>query len=115
MSWAQGELKMSRLSIRPRPLDFNKKLPIVKSVKDFEDDIDTPTNTRNSQILRLAAEATDTEVVSLYWNLVLLVQFCLVLFVVVYVWFLLCLTFAFTSMNKVLPKDKCVFVGLLCC
>nr|GLL49133.1 uncharacterized protein LOC109172259 [Ipomoea trifida]GMD98617.1 enhancer of polycomb-like protein 1 [Ipomoea batatas]GME11638.1 enhancer of polycomb-like protein 1 [Ipomoea batatas] len=53
---------MSRLSIRPRPLDFNKKLPIVKSVKDFEDDIDTPTNTRNSQILRLQAEATDTEV-----------------------------------------------------
>ncbi|RAL53496.1 hypothetical protein DM860_007168 [Cuscuta australis] len=53
---------MSRLSIRPRPLDFNKKLPIVKSVKDFEDDIDTPTTTRNSQILRLAAEATDTEV-----------------------------------------------------
>lgn len=51
---------MSRLSFRPRPLDIHKKLPIVKSVKDFEDD-DTPTSTRNSQILRLAAEA-DTEV-----------------------------------------------------
>ncbi|XP_051132578.1 uncharacterized protein LOC127252447 [Andrographis paniculata] len=51
---------MSRLSFRPRPLDINKKLPIVKSVKDFEDD-EVPTSTRNSQILRLAAEA-DTEV-----------------------------------------------------
>ncbi|XP_019176963.1 PREDICTED: uncharacterized protein LOC109172259 [Ipomoea nil] len=53
---------MSRLSIRPRPLDFNKKLPIIKSVKDFDDDIDTATNTRNSQFLRLAAEAPDPEV-----------------------------------------------------
>ncbi|XP_027158493.1 uncharacterized protein LOC113760122 [Coffea eugenioides] len=51
---------MSRLSFRPRPLDIHKKLPIVKSVKDFEDD-DTPTTTRNSQILRFAAEA-DIEV-----------------------------------------------------
>lgn len=51
---------MTRLSFRPRPLDINKKLPIVKSVKDFEDD-DVPTSTRNSQILRLAAEA-DNEV-----------------------------------------------------
>ncbi|KAK6121289.1 hypothetical protein DH2020_044992 [Rehmannia glutinosa] len=51
---------MSRLSFRPRPLDINKKLPIVKSVKDFEDD-EVPTSTRNSQILRLAAEA-DNEV-----------------------------------------------------
>ncbi|KAI3445515.1 hypothetical protein Pfo_002180 [Paulownia fortunei] len=51
---------MSRLSFRPRPLDINKKLPIVKSVKDFEDD-EIPTSTRNSQILRLAAEA-DNEV-----------------------------------------------------
>ncbi|KAL0387286.1 UNVERIFIED_CONTAM: hypothetical protein Sradi_2610400 [Sesamum radiatum] len=47
---------MSRLSFRPRPLDFNKKLPIIKSIKDFEDD-EVPTSTRNSQILRLAAEA----------------------------------------------------------
>ncbi|XP_077237436.1 uncharacterized protein LOC143879134 [Tasmannia lanceolata] len=51
---------MSRLSFRPRPLDIHKKLPIVKSVKDFEDD-ETTTSTRNSQILRLAAEA-DNEV-----------------------------------------------------
>ncbi|KAH6772614.1 Enhancer of polycomb-like transcription factor protein [Perilla frutescens var. frutescens] len=51
---------MTRLSFRPRPLDINKKLPIVKSVKEFEDD-DVPTSTRNSQILRLAAEA-DNEV-----------------------------------------------------
>lgn len=51
---------MSRLSIRPRPLDIHKKLPIVKSVKDFEDE-DIPTSTRNSQILRLAVEA-ETEV-----------------------------------------------------
>lgn len=54
---------MTRLSFRPRPLDINKKLPIVKSVKDFEDD-DVPTSTRNSQILRLAAEA-DNEVSNL--------------------------------------------------
>lgn len=46
---------MSRLSFRPRPLDIHKKLPIIKSVKDFEDD-DTPTSTR-THILRLAAEA----------------------------------------------------------
>ncbi|KAG6408641.1 hypothetical protein SASPL_131659 [Salvia splendens] len=51
---------MTRLSFRPRPLDINKKLPIVKSFKDFEDD-DVPTSTRNSQILRLATEA-DNEV-----------------------------------------------------
>ncbi|KAK9293160.1 hypothetical protein L1049_021147 [Liquidambar formosana] len=51
---------MSRLSFRPRPLDIHKKLPIVKSIKDFEDD-ETPTSTRNAQILRLAAEA-ETEV-----------------------------------------------------
>ncbi|KAL3814585.1 hypothetical protein ACJIZ3_015853 [Penstemon smallii] len=51
---------MSRLSFRPRPLDIHKKLPIVKSVKDFEDD-EVPSSTRNSQILRLAAEA-DNEV-----------------------------------------------------
>ncbi|KVH96155.1 Enhancer of polycomb-like, N-terminal [Cynara cardunculus var. scolymus] len=46
---------MSRLSFRPRPLDYNKKLPIVKSIKDFEDD-ETPTSTR-TQMLRLVAEA----------------------------------------------------------
>ncbi|KAI3720228.1 hypothetical protein L6452_21141 [Arctium lappa] len=46
---------MSRLSFRPRPLDFHKKLPILKSIKDFEDD-DTPTSTR-TQMLRLVAEA----------------------------------------------------------
>ncbi|PSS21656.1 Enhancer of polycomb like [Actinidia chinensis var. chinensis] len=51
---------MSRLSFRPRPLDIHKKLPIVKSVKDFEDE-ETPTSTRNLQIQRLAAEA-DNEV-----------------------------------------------------
>ncbi|KAL7610795.1 uncharacterized protein LOC111879101 [Lactuca sativa] len=52
---------MSRLSFRPRPLDIHKKLPIVKSIKDFEDD-DTPTSTR-TQMLRLVAEAdNDTQV-----------------------------------------------------
>ncbi|XP_073022445.1 uncharacterized protein [Primulina eburnea] len=51
---------MSRLSIRPRPLDIHKKIPVVKSVKDFEDD-EAPTSTRNYQILRLAVE-TDNEV-----------------------------------------------------
>ncbi|KAL3651466.1 hypothetical protein CASFOL_004468 [Castilleja foliolosa] len=51
---------MSRLSFRPRPLDINKKLPILKSLKDFEDD-EGPTSTRNSQLLRFAAE-TDNEV-----------------------------------------------------
>ncbi|XP_070024427.1 uncharacterized protein LOC107763977 isoform X2 [Nicotiana tabacum] len=50
---------MSRLSFRPRPLDIHKKLPILKSVKDFEDD-DTTSNTRN-HIIRLAAEAADVE------------------------------------------------------
>lgn len=48
---------MSRLSFRPRPLDIHKKLPIVKSVKDFEDD-DAPTtsSTRNSHLFRLASD-----------------------------------------------------------
>lgn len=54
---------MSRLSFRPRPLDINKKLPILKSIKDFEDD-DSQTNTRNL-ILRLASEATENEVFEL--------------------------------------------------
>ncbi|XP_065863603.1 uncharacterized protein [Euphorbia lathyris] len=52
---------MSRLSFRPRPLDIHKKLPILKSVKDFEDD-ETPTSTRNSQLLRVAAAEVDNEV-----------------------------------------------------
>ncbi|CAI8612274.1 unnamed protein product [Vicia faba] len=46
---------MSRLSFRPRPLDIHKKLPILKSFKDFEDD-ETPTSTRNSQLLRIVPE-----------------------------------------------------------
>ncbi|KAI4297434.1 hypothetical protein L6164_037325 [Bauhinia variegata] len=46
---------MSRLSFRPRPLDIHKKLPIVKSIKDFEDD-DVPASTRNSQLSRVAPE-----------------------------------------------------------
>lgn len=54
---------MSRLSFRPRPLDIHKKLPIVKSVKDFEDD-DTPTAsaTRGCQLLRLSAADSDFNV-----------------------------------------------------
>lgn len=55
---------MSRLSFRPRPLDIHKKLPIVKSVKELEDE-ETPTSTRNSQLLRVAAEV-DNEVLQLY-------------------------------------------------
>ncbi|KAM7253219.1 hypothetical protein ACFE04_025837 [Oxalis oulophora] len=51
---------MSRLSFRPRPLDIHKKLPILRSLKDFEDD-DTPQSTRNYQLLRLVD--TETEVV----------------------------------------------------
>ncbi|CAA6670799.1 unnamed protein product [Spirodela intermedia] len=52
---------MSRLSFRPRPLDIHKKLPIVKSIKDFEDDdVVTTTATRN-QLQRFVAEA-DNEV-----------------------------------------------------
>ncbi|XP_071705905.1 uncharacterized protein [Rutidosis leptorrhynchoides] len=52
---------MSRPSFRPRPLDIHKKLPILKSIKDFEDD-DTPTSTR-THLLRLVAEAdNDTQV-----------------------------------------------------
>eukprot|EP00268_Persea_americana_P047310 TRINITY_DN4918_c0_g1_i2.p1 TRINITY_DN4918_c0_g1~~TRINITY_DN4918_c0_g1_i2.p1 ORF type:complete len:479 (+),score=102.58 TRINITY_DN4918_c0_g1_i2:778-2214(+) len=46
---------MSRLSFRPRPLDIHKKLPVLKSLKDFEDD-ENSTSTRNSQIQRLAVE-----------------------------------------------------------
>ncbi|KAF3680221.1 hypothetical protein FXO38_02409, partial [Capsicum annuum] len=63
---------MSRLSFRPRPLDIHKRLPILKSLKDFEDD-DGPSNTRN-QIIRLAAEDPDIE--GFYWCgvLILLAQ-----------------------------------------
>ncbi|XP_078443303.1 uncharacterized protein LOC144712837 isoform X2 [Wolffia australiana] len=49
---------MSRTSFRPRPLDIHKKLAIVKSIKDFEDDdLVTTTVTRNSQLQRFVAEA----------------------------------------------------------
>ncbi|XP_064993422.1 uncharacterized protein LOC135629648 isoform X2 [Musa acuminata AAA Group] len=53
---------MSRLSFRPRPLDIHKKLPVVKSVKEFEDDEapSTTPSTRNSLLHRLATE-NDTE------------------------------------------------------
>ncbi|XVF74888.1 hypothetical protein PTKIN_Ptkin13bG0146900 [Pterospermum kingtungense] len=54
---------MSRLSFRPRPLDIHKKLPILKSVKDFEDD-ETPTSATR-KMLRLAAVEADTEVQSI--------------------------------------------------
>lgn len=52
---------MSRLSFRPRPLDIHKRLPIVKSFKDFEDD-ETPTSTRNSQLLRLTSVDAGAEI-----------------------------------------------------
>ncbi|CAF2178538.1 BnaA07g38490D [Brassica napus] len=54
---------MSRLSFRPRPLDIHKKLPILKSLKDFEDDDTTPTSaTRNSQLLlRIASSSVDVD------------------------------------------------------
>lgn len=61
---------MSRLSFRPRPLDIHKKLPIVKSVKELEDE-ETPTSTRNSQLLRVAAEV-DNEVLQLYISYLML-------------------------------------------
>ncbi|CAO2823089.1 unnamed protein product [Amaranthus hypochondriacus] len=47
---------MTRISIRPRPVDFLKQLPVVKSLKDLEDD-DLPTSTKNSQ--RLTAESNN--------------------------------------------------------
>ncbi|RRT66945.1 hypothetical protein B296_00039728 [Ensete ventricosum] len=49
---------MSRLSFRPRPLDIHKKLPIVKSVKEFDDEEvpATAASTRNSHLLRIATE-----------------------------------------------------------
>ena len=62
---------MSRLSFRPRPLDIHKKLPIVKSIKEFEDDEAAATNssagasTRNSQLLCHSAEA-DNEVMPVF-------------------------------------------------
>lgn len=55
---------MTRLSFRPRPLDIHKKLPVVKSIKDLEDD-EAPASTRNSQFARLASEV-DNEVWILY-------------------------------------------------
>ncbi|ESQ35144.1 hypothetical protein EUTSA_v10007658mg [Eutrema salsugineum] len=53
---------MSRLSFRPRPLDIHKKLPILKSFKDFEDEDNPSSITRNSQLLRIAAVEVDNEV-----------------------------------------------------
>lgn len=69
---------MSRLSFRPRPLDIHKKLPIIKSVKDFEDD-ETPTSaTRNSQMFRHASMEVDTEVLLL---LLYFFHFCFCFFI----------------------------------
>ncbi|GLJ08878.1 hypothetical protein SUGI_0097490 [Cryptomeria japonica] len=45
---------MSRASIRPRPVDIFRKLPILKSVKDLEDD--ESAGTRASQLVRLTLE-----------------------------------------------------------
>ncbi|KAH9313297.1 hypothetical protein KI387_028332, partial [Taxus chinensis] len=45
---------MSRASIRPRPVDIYRKLPILKSVKDLEDD--ESAGTRASQLVRLTLE-----------------------------------------------------------
>ncbi|CAA6672372.1 unnamed protein product [Spirodela intermedia] len=51
---------MNRLSFRPRPLDIHKRLPIVKSIKEFEDDdAPTTTSTRSSQLQRIAAETSN--------------------------------------------------------
>uniref|UniRef100_A0A1D1XTW9 Enhancer of polycomb-like protein n=1 Tax=Anthurium amnicola TaxID=1678845 RepID=A0A1D1XTW9_9ARAE len=51
---------MSRLSFRPRPLDIHKKLPIVKSIRDFEDDdAVTTTSTRSSHFQRIVAEVNN--------------------------------------------------------
>lgn len=47
---------MSRLSFRPRPLDIHKKLPIVKSIKEFEDDELLTSSTRNSHLQLVATE-----------------------------------------------------------
>ncbi|XP_072967464.1 uncharacterized protein [Typha angustifolia] len=57
---------MSRLSFRPRPLDIHKKLPIVKSIKEFEDDEapSTTASTRNSHFLRVSADANNEVQVS---------------------------------------------------
>ncbi|MFS8020877.1 putative enhancer of polycomb protein [Helianthus anomalus] len=52
---------MSRPSFRPRPLDIHKKLPILKSIKDFEDD-DTPTSTRTHMLRLVAEHDNDTQV-----------------------------------------------------
>lgn len=47
----RNERTMSRLSFRPRPIDITKKIPIVRSVKDLEDDENA--GTRSCQIARL--------------------------------------------------------------
>ncbi|XP_078433208.1 uncharacterized protein LOC144704603 [Wolffia australiana] len=50
---------MNRLSFRPRPLDIHKKLPIVKSIKEFEDeDAPSTTSTRSSYLQRISTEAS---------------------------------------------------------
>lgn len=53
---------MSRLSFRPRPLDIHKKLPVLKSFKDFEDEENPSSITRNSQLLRITNIEVDNEV-----------------------------------------------------
>lgn len=47
---------MSRPIMRTRPVDINKKLPIVKSIRELEDD-DVLTSIRGYQTLRLTSEA----------------------------------------------------------
>lgn len=66
---------MSRLSFRPRPLDIHKKLPILKSAREFEDDDPTAAAVaaaRAGVLLRhsgaeltATATATDGEVIKL--------------------------------------------------
>ena len=111
-SWGRRQLvlfwrwaaDMSRLSFRPRPLDFHKKLPILKSIKDFEDD-DTPTSTR-TQMLRLVAEAdNETQVQLAFW---FSIDCCLVH-----------LDLHCSSCHKFVHKDVCCLtrsgLGSTCC
>lgn len=76
---------MSRLSFRPRPLDIHKKLPILKSLKEFEDDEAPPTSgTRHSHLARQAAAAeTENEVPASFLSACLCV--CFYLYVTLFV------------------------------
>ena len=54
--------KMSRPSFRPRPIDLNKALPIVKSNRDLKHDVDSVTVARALPAMATGVDPIEEEV-----------------------------------------------------